>query len=78
MGCGKTRPKPELLRVVASDGEFHPDAMACRSGRGAWVCRNRECVARAVSRGAFARALKVRGTGVGGDGLAERLFAAIG
>ena len=60
VGCGKTRPKPELLRVVAWDGEFRPDATACRSGRGAWVCRSRECVSRAVSRGAFARALKVR------------------
>jgi predicted RNA-binding protein YlxR (DUF448 family) len=54
------RPKAELLRVVRTPaGEVLVDETGKSSGRGAYVCRSRECAQRAVGQKKLARALGV-------------------
>lgn len=53
------RPVAELIRfVLAPDGAVTPDLKLKLPGRGVWVTASRACVADAVKRGAFRRALK--------------------
>ena len=48
LGCGRVRPKPELLRLAAVEGRVVPDPGARLPGRGAYVCRNRDCAGRGL------------------------------
>lgn len=60
VGCRQMRPKKELLRVVRSpEGEIGLDSRGGKSpGRGAYLCPNEECFARAVKTRALDRALE--------------------
>ena len=45
LGCNEMKPKKELIRVVRSpDGEISLDITGKKSGRGAYVCPNAECL----------------------------------
>ncbi len=45
LGCGETKPKVELARVVrAPDGTVSLDLIGKKSGRGAYVCKSVECL----------------------------------
>ena len=47
-GCGQMKPKRELVRVVKSqDGEIALDLTDKKAGRGAYVCRDIECLQKA-------------------------------
>ena len=47
-GCGEMKPKKELVRVVKSqDGEIALDLTGKKAGRGAYVCRDIECLQKA-------------------------------
>lgn len=47
-GCGQMKPKRELVRVVKSqDGEIALDLTGKKAGRGAYVCRDIECLKKA-------------------------------
>lgn len=60
--CALTRavlPERELIRFVPDpEGSIVPDLKAALPGRGVWLRLDRECVAQAARRGAFARSLK--------------------
>ena len=44
-GCGEIKPKRELIRVVKQpDGSIVLDATGKKSGRGAYVCPQSECL----------------------------------
>ena len=44
-GCGEMKPKGELVRVVRSpEGELSMDLTGRKAGRGAYVCRNIDCL----------------------------------
>lgn len=44
-GCGEMKPKKELIRVVRTpEGEFLLDTTGKKSGRGAYLCKNAECL----------------------------------
>ncbi len=59
-GCGESKPKKELLRVVrAPDGTVSLDLTGKKSGRGVYVCRSAECFRLARKANRFARALEV-------------------
>lgn len=59
VGCRIKRPKRELLRIVrTAGGRVEVDRSGKSPGRGAYVCRDLACVARAARRGALARALR--------------------
>ena len=47
-GCNEHKPKKELIRVVKSpDGEISIDHKGKKSGRGAYICPNLECLKKA-------------------------------
>ncbi len=59
VGCREMRPKKELIRIARSpEGEVHADPTGKAPGRGAYVCRSAECLARAQKIRALERALE--------------------
>lgn len=60
-GCGEMFDKRTLVRVVKSpDGEISLDLTGKKSGRGAYVCKNPECLAKARKKKAFQRAFSTQ------------------
>lgn len=48
VGCAQMKPKKELIRIVKSaDGEITADLTGKQNGRGAYLCHNADCLARA-------------------------------
>lgn len=48
LGCGEMKPKKELIRAVKSpEGDISLDLTGKKSGRGAYICRSSECLAKA-------------------------------
>ncbi len=59
VACRSLRPKREMVRVVrTTDGPVQIDPTGKRAGRGAYLCRVRDCWQLALRRGALGRALK--------------------
>ncbi len=45
MGCNEQKDKKELLRIVKSkDGIIEPDITGKKNGRGAYICKNEDCL----------------------------------
>lgn len=60
VGCGEMFDKRELVRVVKSpEGEISLDLTGKKSGRGAYVCKNADCLKKARKRKSIERALGV-------------------
>ena len=58
-GCHEHRAKNELVRVVRSpEGEVSLDLTGRKNGRGAYICRNAECLKKARKQRALERALQ--------------------
>ncbi|MDO4301479.1 MAG: YlxR family protein [Clostridia bacterium] len=58
-GCQEMKSKKELIRVVRNDaGEFSLDATGKKPGRGAYVCRNIECLEKACKNKGLERSFK--------------------
>lgn len=56
VGCREMKPKKELVRVVKSpEGVISMDLRGKAPGRGAYVCRNTECLRRAIKSKALER-----------------------
>ena len=59
-GCREMKPKRELLRVVRSpEGEVTIDFRGKAPGRGAYVCRDLDCLKKAVRSRSLERAFGV-------------------
>lgn len=59
VGCRENKPKREMLRVVRTPSEtIELDFTGKMSGRGAYVCKSRECLQRAVKTRQLERALE--------------------
>ena len=57
VGCREMKPKKELLRVVRSpEGEVSIDLTGRKPGRGAYLCKNAECMKRAIKQRQLERA----------------------
>lgn len=57
-GCGQMYPKRELVRVVKNkEGEISLDLKGKAPGRGAYLCRNPECLQKARKARRLERAL---------------------
>ncbi len=49
VGCGTSKDKKELIRVVRSaEGEISVDLTGKKNGRGAYICHNEECLKMAI------------------------------
>lgn len=47
-GCGEHKPKGELMRIVRdSEGDVSLDLTGKKNGRGAYLCRNLDCLKKA-------------------------------
>lgn len=47
-GCMEMNPKKELIRIVRSkEGEITIDLVGKKPGRGAYICKNEECLTKA-------------------------------
>ncbi|MBO5516701.1 MAG: YlxR family protein [Firmicutes bacterium] len=73
IGCMQSKPKKELLRIVADEDGLHIDKSGKMPGRGAYLCRNGECAQLAVKKNAFGRNLKVEVTRQQAESLAEQI-----
>jgi predicted RNA-binding protein YlxR (DUF448 family) len=61
VGCREMRDKKELIRVVKSpEGEVSLDFGGKKPGRGAYVCRNAECMKKARKSRALERAFETQ------------------
>ena len=58
IGCMTSKPKQELIRIVADEDGLHIDPSGKMPGRGAYLCRNEECAKLALKKNAFGRNLK--------------------
>ena len=57
LGCNEHKPKSELLRVVRSpEGEVSLDFTGKKSGRGAYICHDTQCLKKAIKSKAIERA----------------------
>ena len=60
-GCGEMFDKRTLVRVVKDpDGNVSLDLTGKKAGRGAYVCKNAECLKKARKKRAFERAFSVK------------------
>ncbi|HHV64406.1 MAG TPA: YlxR family protein [Peptococcaceae bacterium] len=49
LGCQEMKPKKELLRIVRTlEGRLEYDPTSKKNGRGAYLCANRDCLAKAL------------------------------
>ena len=60
VGCREMKEKRELIRIVRSpDGEVALDPTGKKSGRGAYVCRQTECLRRSIRQKQLERQLEI-------------------
>lgn len=57
-GCRKDYPKKELLRIVRSDEGASLDPLQKLPGRGAYLCKNENCVKLARKKKIFSKQLR--------------------
>lgn len=59
VGCGQKKEKRDLIRIVHEpDGTFSVDPTGRKNGRGAYICKNLECLEKAQKKKTFDRAFK--------------------
>ena len=59
MGCQEMKSKKELIRIVRTpEGEIVIDKTGKKSGRGAYICPQMECLEKAIRHKAVERALE--------------------
>lgn len=57
-GCGESKPKKELVRVLKTTDEgIVMDLTGRKNGRGAYICHNMECLKKAIKTKAIERSL---------------------
>ncbi len=75
IGCQTMHPKKELIRIVRSpEGEYSVDLTGKKSGRGAYLCRKRECFEQARKARRFEKSFQAQIDPVIYDDLERELF----
>ncbi|MCD7805882.1 MAG: YlxR family protein [Lachnospiraceae bacterium] len=60
IGCGESRPKKEMMRVVRTQEDtFVLDMTGKKNGRGAYLCKNGQCLKSAVKNKGLERSFKM-------------------
>ncbi len=60
VGCHEMKPKAELVRIVKTPtGELKFDSTGKLNGRGAYICRCKECLDKAQKANALSRAFSM-------------------
>jgi len=74
VGCGVSKNKSDLIRVVRSpENEISIDLKGKKSGRGAYICKDENCLKKAVKAKKFDRGLETKIT----DDILESLLGQI-
>lgn len=61
LGCQEMKPKKELIRVVKdSQGEVKVDLTGKAQGRGAYICRNIDCLDKSIKTKRFEKNFQMR------------------
>ncbi len=61
VGCREPKEKRSMVRIVkTAENEICLDETGKKNGRGAYICRNRECFQRAVQSKGLERSLKTQ------------------
>lgn len=59
VGCGEMKPKKELIRVLrTTEEEFVLDTTGKKNGRGAYICKSKQCFLKAVKNKGLERSFK--------------------
>jgi len=60
IGCGEMKAKKEMIRVLkTAEDEICLDATGKKNGRGAYICRSRECLIHAKKNKGLERSFKM-------------------
>ena len=60
VGCRNRKPKNEMIRVIRTeDGQILLDVTGKKNGRGAYLCKNSECLSQAYRQKGLERSLKI-------------------
>lgn len=61
LGCQEMKPKCELIRIVKNQaGEISIDLTGKSQGRGAYICKNPDCLEKAVKAKRFEKAFETK------------------
>ena len=61
IGCNEMREKKEMLRILkTADGEIVLDTTGKLNGRGAYLCKNDECLKKAIKHKGIERSFKMQ------------------
>lgn len=60
IGCGEMKNKKEMLRVIKTpEDEFCLDITGKKNGRGAYLCKQQECLQKAIKNKGMERSFKM-------------------
>ncbi len=60
VGCGEMKGKKDMIRVLKStENEFCLDSTGKKNGRGAYICKNKECLQKAIKNKGLERSFKM-------------------
>jgi predicted RNA-binding protein YlxR (DUF448 family) len=61
IGCNEKKEKKQLIRIVKnSEGNINVDTTGKANGRGAYICKNIECLEKAIKSKKLERSLKTK------------------
>jgi len=61
VGCGEMKEKPSLIRIIKDNtGAISLDVTGRKNGRGAYVCKNKECLAKLKKKNGLDKAFQMR------------------
>ena len=72
IACRQMKPKNELIRVVKCGDAAQIDDKGKKSGRGAYICKNEECIKAAKKRRALSKHFKTAVSDGFYDAVAEK------
>lgn len=60
IGCGESKAKKELIRIVKQEDDISLDITGKKNGRGAYICNNVECLEKAIKTKGLDRSFKMQ------------------
>ncbi|WP_370642572.1 RNase P modulator RnpM [Tepidanaerobacter sp. GT38] len=75
IGCKEMKPKKELTRIVrTTEGNIVIDPTGKKSGRGAYICKNEQCIKTSINENRLSKALDFQVTKEMAQKLQEELL----
>ena len=59
IGCRERKPKSEFLRIVKVDGKLKLDETQKAQGRGAYICKDKNCFEKIIKKKSLNRVFKM-------------------